>query len=122
MREMTSAERDVLEAMIRRADGFDDDAPTEADRARWISAVDSLWVPAVCGCGGCPSFELSVRADGIAEADGPRRVLNASTADGRALVMLFIDADVPSYLEVAPIDDDGCALPVPGDLVFRTAE
>ena len=118
-RELSSAERSMLEAVILRADA--DGPVTNEDRARWLQDAQTMLVGAGCGCGCCPSIEL-LAADGAAiEGDG-RIVLSASITDGRggtaAIVLLFVDSDRPSYLELAPVDDEAWAeFPAPASLV-----
>lgn len=55
-----------------------------------------------CGCGTCPSIELSP-ADGPGKGAG-RLVVSADHPD--ALLLLFVDGGHLSYLEAAPWHDD----------------
>jgi len=103
-RRLTGRERDVLVRMIREG-ARDEPVPADRDaqdRRRWLAQVDAVRVHRTCGCGACPSVDLGDDA-GPAPATGPRVVLHAEHDD--ALVLLFVDGDRPSYLELAPLDD-----------------
>jgi hypothetical protein len=79
--------------------------------------VDDLSVDKTCDCGTCPTIDLAYRGTPIdAEETDSRTVLEASAPD--AMVLLFIDDDIPSCLEVAPLGDDPVALSSPDDIVF----
>ncbi len=119
MRALTEAERLLLEAMIRQAPVCDPDwgLPTEADRARWLTMVDDLSVDKMCDCGTCPTIDLAYKGTVVeAEETDSRTVLEASAPD--ALMLLFIDDDIPSCLEIAPLDDGPVALPRPEEIFF----
>ena len=115
MRALTSAERDLCAAMISQAHA-DDYSITDDDRARWLKLLPETSVSGVCGCGTCPSIELAYQARPV--GSGSRIVLEAETAVGNALVMLFIDNDRLSCLEVAPMDNEAVSLPEPAHLRF----
>lgn len=120
MRALTVDERLVLEAMIRHAHSFDAEwgEPSLADRQRWLAMVDDLSVHGICGCGTCPTINLAHKGVPVEwREEGPRMVLEADIQD--ALVLLFIDDDVPSCLEVAPLDEASVALPSPEEINFR---
>lgn len=104
-RGLTARERDVLVALIENGARDDSVSPAQdaAERRFWRSQVDEVRVWERCGCDECPSIELG-DADGPTHADGPRVVLDAAT-DG-ALLLLFVDDNQLSYLELAAIDDD----------------
>ncbi|MCB7137557.1 hypothetical protein LGQ04_13500 [Cellulosimicrobium marinum] len=72
------------------------------DRRRWLAQVADVRVHGTCGCGSCPTVDLG-DATGPAPTGGPRVVLGAELDD--ALVLLFVDDDRPSCLELAPLDD-----------------
>ena len=105
VRPLTPIERDLLIALIEEgADLSSGVEITAAERAAWLSQVAATFAGARCACGMCPSIEL-VDADGRSpECDQRRVVLEASTDD--AVLLLFIDDDRLSYLELAPIDPD----------------
>lgn len=117
-RRLTSRESDALVFLIDSGIGAVGD-PTDADRARWRGLVDRLRVSATCACGTCPSIDLALAApankpapkvssagttpDTAAAATSRRVVLEGFTPG--AFLLLFIDDDVPTLLELAPIDD-----------------
>jgi hypothetical protein len=103
-RELTARERDVLLAMIENGqpDPSDDSPITPRRRAGWLRRVDSTLVYGTCGCGNCPSIDLG-DVTGPNPGTGDRDVLVAE--HGSAAVLLFIDDDRPSYLELATADD-----------------
>ncbi len=103
-RELTSQEEAVLVALITRGPCLDEDfVITDDDRARWLAQVPQTRAGRRCGCGTCPSFELTDLAGATPGMDSSRVVLEASTTG--ALLMLFVDDDRLSYLELAPLDD-----------------
>lgn len=78
---------------------------TKADRTRWLGQAAETFVSGVCGCGACPSIVLSDAKGRTPGPDCARRViLEAEAADGHLL--LFIDDDQLSYLELAPLKDE----------------
>lgn len=86
--------------------GNEDDGspkPTAAARSIWRSHVPDLTVDDVCGCGLCPSVSLTKRSAPAPNDHDDRVVLAAELSD--VLVLLFIDGGIPSYLELAPHDD-----------------
>lgn len=103
--------------MIRYGVDFPpDESPspiTQADRERWLAASANLRVHDGCGCGLCPSIDFGPIPD-----DADRYVLEASTPE--SLVLLFIDDDKPSYLEIAPYGEEAVGLPSPDELTFPT--
>ena len=101
--ELSPRQREVLLALINK--GRSSDAVvTAADRGRWRATVDATRVGRPCGCGTCPSVEL-VDLDGGERGSELSRVVLAGDVPG-ALVLLFVDDDLPSYLELAPLEDD----------------
>jgi len=104
-RALSDRERNVLVAMIERASQQTSlDPVTEASRKRWLAQVPRTSVVGRCPCGTCPSVDLAV-GDNVEVATVSRRVvLEATTAD--AMLLLFIDGDRLSYLELAPTDPD----------------
>lgn len=119
MRALTDAERLVLEAMILHAPAFDPvfDEPSAGDRARWLAMVQDLSVHEMCDCGTCPTIDLAYKGVSSDPKDADSRmVLEAGVED--AIVLLFIDDDVPSCLEVAPLGDDPVLLPTPSEITF----
>ncbi len=117
-RRLTLRERDVLVRMI--CEGFRGEpvppGQDAEDRRRWLAQVDATQVLGTCGCGTCPTIDLAVT--GIPDASAAPRVVLEGEVD-RALVLLFVDADRLSYLELAPLDDtDFLELPPAGELRF----
>lgn len=112
-RDLTDRESDVLVAMIERGEPVDPADPVvDADRRTWLQRVPVTMAGARCTCGTCPSIELVTggssagdppRRGGPSAGDRPRRVLSAHVPG--ALLLLFVDGGVPSYLELAPIAD-----------------
>ena len=99
-RELTDRERAVLTLMIDSAGAFaDDPEPSDEARRRWRAQLAGARAGAACGCGTCPSIELE-NEHGHTPAGGRRMVLSASHP--HASLLLFIDGDRLSYLELAP--------------------
>lgn len=65
--------------------------------------MPDLRVDEVCGCGQCPSISLTADQSPASCGDGGRTVVTAFLED--AVVILFVDGGVPTYLELAPLDD-----------------
>ncbi len=104
-RALTALERDVLVWMLRHGCRGEAVAPDRdaADRRRWLAQVDAVRVRGGCACGSCPTIDLG-GDDGPVPAQGPRVVLEAGT--DRFLLLLFVDDDRLSCLELAPVDDE----------------
>jgi hypothetical protein len=83
---------------------YNDATVTDDDRARWLRQVPHTRAGRRCDCGTCPSFELTDPAGVTPDMRNSRVVLEASTTG--ALLLLFIDDDRLSYLELAPLDND----------------
>lgn len=115
---MTEREAAVLGAMIDHGVTHDDPQPTDSDRASWRAVARHLVVDDVCRCGQCPSVSLALPDASPQRTDAPRTIVDASLPD--ALVMLFIDAGVPSYLELAPLGEATTyeSFPAPAQLAF----
>lgn len=120
-RALTRRELDVLTVMVERGTPFDPDgaeAVSDADRVRWRAQLPTTRAGRACGCGSCPSIELTDTAGASPEVTTSRVVLSAETDE--ALLLLFIDDDRLSYLELAPSADHAVAeFPDPDDV--RTA-
>lgn len=103
--------------MTRQGVGFDDQPPIQAaHRRRWLYQVPGVLAGATCACGTCPSIELEDER-GTVPTTGSRVVLTAATRD--ALLLLFIDGDRPSYLELAPTGETPIdSFPSTGELLF----
>jgi hypothetical protein len=105
---MTNHERDVITFLISFGSdvGFTPEDPqaTAADRERWLKRVADVRVGNRCACRTCPSIDLE-DADGYVAISDDHRVILEAFYPG-ALLMLVIDDDRPSYLELAPIDED----------------
>ncbi|WP_432547994.1 hypothetical protein [Kineococcus sp. SYSU DK004] len=107
-RPLTDRERGALTALLERGTGSAGGRPVTAeDRARWSAQVPGTLAGRRCGCGTCPSVELTDAA-GRTPASGDGRVVLEASAPG-ALLLLFVDEDRLSYLELAPLDDAGVA-------------
>lgn len=109
-RRLTSVEEAVLVALIDRGVCLDEDvAVTEDDRARWRAQVAQTRAGRRCGCGSCPSIDLTDLTDltdlaGVTpDMEDSRVVLEASTTG--ALLLLFVDDDHLSSLELAPLNE-----------------
>lgn len=103
-RPLTHREKAVLVAMIERGVTMDHDAPvTDADRSRWLAQVPHTRAGRSCGCGTCPSIGLTDAEGSTPEMPDDRVVLHASATG--ALLLLFVDEDRLSELELAPLSD-----------------
>ncbi|GAA2034265.1 hypothetical protein WDZ16_16585 [Pseudokineococcus marinus] len=103
-RPLTLREEAVLVAMIERGVTMGDDTSvTDADRSRWLAQVPRTRAGRPCGCGTCPSIGLTDTDGSTPELHDDRVVLQASTTG--ALLLLFIDGDRLSELELAPLSD-----------------
>lgn len=117
MRPLSVRERDLLIALIARGtDHSADRAVTASDRERWAGQLADVSVHGTCGCGSCPSIDLVPESD-----DQPtmarQTVLEASTST--ASLLLFIEGDRPTYLELAPWGDETIAeFPLVADVEF----
>ncbi len=102
--------------MIDRGACFDpDDRVDDAARARWRAQLATTRAGRPCGCGTCPSIELTDAAGVTPEMTSSRMVLEAET--DKAMLLLFIDDDQLSYLELAPTDEQTFAeFPDPADI------
>ncbi|WP_432572298.1 hypothetical protein [Kineococcus sp. SYSU DK005] len=116
-RALTPNEQQALIAVLQRGTSSDAQRPvTTADRARWLAQVPRTRAGRTCGCGTCPSIELTDAAGRIPLTGGGRLVLEAEAAG--ALLMLFVDEDRLSYLELAPleVEDGASTFPAPEDI------
>ena len=103
-RELTRREREVVALMIDHGTVLDPDKGVgDTDRARWRAQLATARAGRPCGCGTCPSIELTDADGSTPETPGGRVVLDAETDE--AMVLLFIDDDRLSYLELAPTED-----------------
>lgn len=117
-RRLTSGEEAVLVALIERGVCLDEDVVvTKDDRTRWRAQVAQTRAGRRCGCGSCPSLDLTDLAGVTPHMGDSRVVLEASTAG--ALLLLFVDDGRLSYLELAPLDEKSYRqFPDPRDLQF----
>ncbi|HIW46649.1 MAG TPA: hypothetical protein H9884_07095 [Candidatus Yaniella excrementigallinarum] len=119
-RSLTESERQLVSAMIVSAKATNPDCFQDQDTwYRWRQelheTLDRITVGEACDCGKCPSVQLLV--DGQEVPLGDRQViLEAFISEG--IVMLFIDDDLPSYLEIAPNLDVELELPKQSALIF----
>lgn len=116
-RPLTVRERETLVALAERGTPSDGAAVTAEDRRRWLAQVPSVRAGARCRCGTCPSIVLTDEA-GTTPDGGDRVVLEASAAG--ALLLLFVDDDRFSYLELAPLDDDASFAKFPAASTFTS--
>ena len=104
LRELTRRELEVLAFMIDHATcSYPDEGVEDADRGRWRAQLATTRVGGRCGCGSCPSIELTSTAGVSPQMTGSRVVLEAQADE--AFLLLFIDDDQLSYLELAPMGD-----------------
>lgn len=129
-RELTAREREITLFLIRRAtsspdeedyarftpeqrEGWDPPVPITAEQRRtWENSLAEVVVTNGCKCGTCPTIGMRPRhrsddenRDDVGD-DGDcseRIVLDAGTQG--AMLLLFIDDDSPSCLELAPTED-----------------
>ncbi|MEJ5868484.1 hypothetical protein WDV85_12135 [Pseudokineococcus sp. 5B2Z-1] len=101
-RPLTHREEAVLVALITRGAWAGDDGVvlTTDDRARWLAQVPTTRAGRRCTCGTCPSIELTDTAGWRPDAGDGRVVLQAGASG--ATLLLFVDEDRLSYLELAP--------------------
>ncbi|WP_430647485.1 hypothetical protein [Agromyces sp. GXS1127] len=120
MRPLTSRERSVIAAMLERAPAVGPDAHvSDADRNRWADQLPVTWAGEACSCGTCPSINLTDSSGRPSDSWQSRTILEAACDDG--WLFLFIHDDRLSYLELAPISDDGRAeFPDPGGVFVGT--
>ena len=115
-RALTPREQETLTALLERGTSDEGDPlVTAADRARWLAQVPQTLAGRPCGCGTCPSIELT-DAEGRTPTTGDGRVVLQAAAPG-ALLLLFVDEDRLSYLELAPLEGDSVlAFPAATDI------
>ncbi len=119
-RALTDAERQLISAMITSAkasnpDQFESQQAWQQWRHQLHDTIDRITVGASCHCGKCPSVELLVD-DKPVPAGKTQIILEAFVSEG--LVMLYVDDDQPSYLEIAPNLDVQLDLPDEKALIF----
>jgi hypothetical protein len=103
-RELTDRERETLAFMVEHAGVSAGERPVPYEaRQRWLEQVATARAGDRCDCGTCPSITLE-NAHGHTPAGGRRVVLSAGHPD--ASLLLFIDGDRLSYLELAPHGDE----------------
>lgn len=92
---------------------WDAPVPITTERRRlWEGSLGEVVVTNECDCGTCPSIGMRPRLrdqderrdDKGGDGDWSDRVALHASSPG-AMLLLFIDDDIPSYLELAPIDD-----------------
>ncbi|GAA1112788.1 hypothetical protein GCM10009650_15190 [Nesterenkonia jeotgali] len=103
-RPLTERERDVLRFMIENAlpSGGDQPVPA-ASRERWRRSIPATLAGPGCVCDACPSIELE---DGRGRTSKGGRSVVLSAEHPEASLLLFIDDDRLSYLELAPHGED----------------
>ncbi|AKK07344.1 hypothetical protein CMUST_15275 [Corynebacterium mustelae] len=119
-RELSVAENAVLEQIIRHAPPSMPNEITVSSKQRdyLIQLLPFLRVTGTCGCGYCPSVYLHPTGDWPKPVETCSYVLDSWTEDDPAMVMLFIENGIPTFLEVAPFGDFSVSLPDPDALRF----
>ncbi|QOR48277.1 hypothetical protein INS90_03065 [Trueperella pecoris] len=115
MRSLTAHEAEFLEALLKHGQASDDSMLTEAARQDLIAQIPSTRVHSECGCGTCPSIQLSAQPQNAAAS---MEIIEAGTVSRDAMIMLFVNDYQLSYLEVAPMGDSLVELPALDQLVF----
>ncbi|WP_086475017.1 hypothetical protein [Plantibacter elymi (nom. nud.)] len=117
MRSLSARERDLMVALITRGtDHGADRAVAAVDRERWAWQLAGVSVHGTCGCGSCPSIDLTPDSGNRPTATR-QTVLEASTSN--AFLLLFIEDDRPTYLELAPFGDEPITeFPLVADVEF----
>lgn len=100
VRKLTDRERSVIEAMIDLAAPFEGDSVSAEDRTRWRAQLPQTFAGETCGCGTCPSIELTDVNGNKPDTDSEQVILVAGC--NGAILMLFIHEDRPAYMELAP--------------------
>lgn len=109
----------MLTVLIDRGAAFGPDVVVgDDDRARWRAQLPGVRAGERCGCGTCPSIVLTDEAGTPSRQPDDRAVLEGWTED--ALILLFVEGDRLSHLELAPLGEAVvAAFPDPADV--RTA-
>jgi len=104
-RELTDREEAMLRWLIMSGHDAEQRAlVTSTDRARWLAQVPDIRAGERCPCGHCPTIDLEDETGSSPTMLTSRVTLGASTPD--AVLVLFIDDDRLSCLELAPVTDD----------------
>lgn len=104
MRALTTRERTLIAALIADPATAVNDHVTAADRGRWLAQLRHTRAGNSCGCGTCPSIELMDPDGSTPDETSPTRII-LETSTPEWLLLLFIDDDQLSYLELAPFSD-----------------
>lgn len=99
--------------MLQHGAICDGKTATVADRERWCSQIPRLRVIGTCGCGLCPTINFTEDYE-----PATRLYVEAYDPTQNAGIILFIDDDLPSCLEVYPEDDQKVVLPKVEDVDF----
>lgn len=112
-RELSVAEIAVVEKIIRHAPPSMPNEITVSTKQRdyLIQLLPFLRVTGTCSCGCCPSVYLHPTGDWPQPVETFSYVLDSWTEDDPAMVMLFIENGLPTFLEVAPFGDFSVSLP-----------
>ena len=119
-RSLTESEHQLISAMITSAKATDPSRFAAQEiwyqwRQKLLGTLDRITVGAPCECNKCPSVQLLIDGQAVS-AGGSQVILEAFISEG--MVMLFIDDDIPSYLEIAPNPDVELELPAQDALIF----
>ncbi|WP_436327063.1 hypothetical protein [Brevibacterium sp. FAM 27836] len=107
-------ESDYANFTSQQRDAWDPPVPITAEQRRtWENSLGEVLVTSECGCGICPSIGMrprhrtddDKRNDQGGDGDWSDRIVLTAGVSG-AMLLLFIDDDIPSYLELAPTDDE----------------
>lgn len=119
-RALTESERQLISAMITSAKAADPSRFEAQEvwyqwRQELLGTLERITVGTPCECSKCPSVQLLIDGQ-VVPAGTSQVILQAFISEG--IVMLFIDDDVPSYLEIAPNPDVELDLPTQDALIF----
>ncbi len=104
-RALTMREHEVLRVMVSRAGDRTMPDPIDPDqRQYWLTQIPTTRAGRSCACGMCPTIDLEDESGHTPPAAASRIVLSASVPG--ALLLLFIDDNRLSSLELAPTDPD----------------
>ena len=107
-------EADYADFTPEQRQGWDPTEPiSNEQRQIWECRLGEVMVTSRCDCGTCPSIGMRPqnrlddehRNDQGGDGNWSDRTVLTAGSPG-AMLLLFIDDDYPSYLELAPIDED----------------
>ncbi|EEH63561.1 hypothetical protein HMPREF0044_1162 [Gleimia coleocanis DSM 15436] len=113
-RNLTAAEAAVLEVLLLNASSDQETEPTAELRNQWVAQIPNLQVVHECGCGACPTIDFT---DPKAKFNH-RIVLSAFDDTQGAGILVFIDDNQLSCLEVYPSANEAAELPAVENISF----